>query len=148
MLTSMIFSALFFISDPSFAYPCYYPCCRRYCFLLTGCSAIGVNGLSTSTHLSSYMDPSPNLAFLCRNLDCKPYSINQSILHGSFESIVNALPLPRIDMYTVVQQIFISLVASFMCPLTPETLPTCHLHDVRHGFYNLLLVHPGTDCEF
>ena len=25
--------------------------------------------------------PSPNLAFLCRNLDYKPYSINQSIYH-------------------------------------------------------------------
>ena len=42
-------------------------------------------------------------------------------------------------MYTVVQQIFIPLVASFMCPLTPETLPTCHLHDVRYGFITYFL---------
>ena len=72
MLTSMIFSALFFISDPSFAYPCYYPCCRRYCFLLTGCSAIGVNGLSTSTHLSSYMEHLRQswTPYLCQGLIC------------------------------------------------------------------------------
>ena len=31
--------------------------------------------------------PSPNLAFLCRNLDYKPYSINQSIHNLLFASI-------------------------------------------------------------
>ena len=63
---------IIFISDPSFAYPYYYPCCHRYCFLLTGCSAIGVNGLSTSTHLSSYMEHLSHswTPYLCQGLIC------------------------------------------------------------------------------
>ena len=63
---------IIFISDPSFAYPCYYPCCRRCCFLLTGCSAIGVIGLSTSTHLSSYMKHLSHTRppYLCQGLIC------------------------------------------------------------------------------
>ena len=63
---------IIFISDPSFAYPCYYPCCRRYCFLLTGCSAIGVNGLSTSTHLNCYMEHLSHswTPYLCQGLIC------------------------------------------------------------------------------
>ena len=36
---------------------------------------------------------SPNLAFLCRNLDYKPYSINQSIMvgviAGAYHNITN-----------------------------------------------------------
>ena len=33
--------------------------------------------------------PSPNLAFLCRNLDYKPYSINQSINQSINETLHN-----------------------------------------------------------
>ena len=123
MLTSMIFSALFLFLT------------RRLRTPTTTLAAVDI---------AFYLQ----VVLLLELLVCPVHIHASELLHGTFESLVNALPLPRIDMYTVVQQIFISLVASFMCPLTPETLPTCHLHDVRYGFYNLLPVPPGTDCEF
>ena len=63
---------IIFISDASFAYPYYYLCCRSFCFILTGCSAIGVIGMSTSTHLSSYMEHLSHTRppYLCLGLIC------------------------------------------------------------------------------
>ena len=60
------------ISDKSFVYPYYYLCCRSFCFLLTGCSAIGVIGLSTYTHLRSYMEHLSHTRppYLCLGLIC------------------------------------------------------------------------------
>ena len=95
MLTGMIFSALLLFQTHRPRTPTTILTAVENAFLLTGCSTTGVIGLSTSTHLRSYMEhlSHKRAHYLCQGLICT----------------------------------IVSLGASFMCPLTPETLPSSTL---------------------
>ena len=84
------FQCTAFISEATLAYFVINPCCRRYCFLITGCSTNEVIGLFTPKQQRSYMEHSRHTR--------TPYSLS------------------RITMYTAVRQKFVSLVASYHVP--------------------------------